>query len=111
MLAILSKTQDVGNILLISMTLVAAVRATAYYNEDLSRDLAKMLPFALLGIFLIDISFFSLQASIETIKLLPSMWKPMIYYFIFVVGFELLLRILSGISLLITGGGEERSQE
>ena len=43
-----------GHVLLVSMGLVAAARVTAYYNEDLSKDVAKMIPFALLGIFIID---------------------------------------------------------
>ena len=43
-LLFLSKSQDVNQILLMAMTLIAASRITAYYNEDLSRDLAKMIP-------------------------------------------------------------------
>ncbi len=56
LLSFLTREQTVQNILLVSITLVSSIRVSAYYNEDLSKDLAKMLPFALLGIFLIDIS-------------------------------------------------------
>ena len=107
MIILLSKTQAVGNILLVSMALVASVRATSYYNEDLSRDLAKMLPFALLGVFLIDISIFSIFESIAMIKTLPSMWRPMVYYLGFVIGLELLLRIIHGVTYLFVEKKEE----
>lgn len=91
-LMLISK-QDIGTILLISIALVSAIRVTAFYNEDLSQDLAKMLPFALLGVFLINISFFSFQDSLKMIKLLPSMWKVMVYYLGFAVALECVLRI------------------
>ena len=86
-----------NNILLVSIALVSTVRIAAYYNEDLSKDLAKMQPFALLGIFLIDISYFSFSASLEVIKQIPSFWKIMIYYLIFAIVLEFILRIGSGI--------------
>jgi len=97
LLMFLAKSGNVANILLVSVALVAAVRATAYYNEDLSRDLAKMLPFALLGVFLVDISYFSFSNSIELVKQMPSFWKTMAYYLGFVIALEFVLRIGHGI--------------
>ena len=58
-LIIMAENLDVASLLLISMALVASIRVTAYYNEDLSKDLAKMFPFALLAVFLLDIANFS----------------------------------------------------
>ena len=58
LLAFLARGQTINDILLISMAVLSAIRVTAYYNEDLSRDLSKILPFAMLGVFLIDISYF-----------------------------------------------------
>ncbi|MFC1801468.1 hypothetical protein ACFLZB_03310 [Nanoarchaeota archaeon] len=95
LLMLLSKNQTVGGILLIAMALVAAVRITAYYHEDLSKDLAKMLPFALLGIFLIDISFFSWSTSLDLIKQVPSFWNIVVYYLVFIIVLEFVLRIIS----------------
>ena len=92
-LSTLSKS-DVSSLLLIAIALVSSIRITAYYNEDLSKDLAKMLPFALLGVFLLDIGYFSLEASIATIKGFPAMWKTMIYYLGFIILLEFVLRIL-----------------
>ena len=98
-LSVLSKNHAVQQILLISMALVSAIRVTAYYREDLSRDLAKMMPFALLGVFLVDMTFFSYQDSMLTIKTIPLMWKQMIYYLSFSIVLEFLLRIFYALTL------------
>lgn len=95
LLMVLAKNQTASGILLISMALVATVRITAYYHEDLSKDLAKMLPFALLGIFLVDISYFSWSGSFELVKQIPSLWKTAGYYLGFIIALEFVLRIIS----------------
>ena len=97
LLMLLAKNQTAGGVLLISMALVASVRIGAYYHEDLSKDLAKMLPFALLAVFLVDIGFFSWSSSLELIKQVPSLWKTILYYLVFIVALELILRIVSSI--------------
>jgi len=96
-LAFLSRQDSIQIVLLISIALIATIRVMAYYNEDLSKDLAKMLPFALLGIFLVDISFFSAENSLNTIYQIPGLWNILIYYFIFLILLEIILRSLFGI--------------
>ena len=99
-LLFMSKSQPVSQILLISMAIIAATRITSYYHEDLSRDLAKMLPFALLGIFAVDSTFFSLDLIVERVKEMPSLMMLIVNYLAFVVALEFVLRILyAGVSL------------
>ena len=50
-LSILSNDRSFADVLLIALATVCAIRVTAYYHEDLSRDLSKILPFAVLGVF------------------------------------------------------------
>ena len=102
LLSFMAKEQTVNSILLISIALVSAVRITAYYHEDLSKDLAKMLPFALLGIFLVDISYFSASSSLDIITQIPSMWEIMFYYLVFAIALEFLLRISHSMGLFKT---------
>ena len=67
-LAFLSKEQAFSEILQMALATVTAIRVVAYYDEDLSRDLAKILPFAVLAIFLIDASllhYFRLSGHLE----------------------------------------------
>ncbi len=102
LLIFLSKNSEIQQILMIAMALIAVIRATAYYNEELSKDLAKMLPFALLAIFMIDVSFFSINTSIEIIKTLPSNYILILNYLLAVIFLEFVLRILYSISMLFT---------
>ncbi|MBD3318652.1 hypothetical protein GF342_01960 [Candidatus Woesearchaeota archaeon] len=92
LLTLLSK-DSISQILLVSMALVASVRVTAYYSEALSQDLAKLLPLALLGVFLVDISYFSYERSWSLIMSIPDQWVPLTFYFFFTVMLEFVLRI------------------
>jgi hypothetical protein len=97
LLIFLAKNRSVDSILLVAMSVLAAIRVTAYYDQDLSRDLSKMLPFALLGVFLIDISYFSLPTSMQTLRQIPAQVENIIYYLFFIIGLEFLLRMFSPI--------------
>ncbi|MBT3464845.1 hypothetical protein HN451_07670 [archaeon] len=94
LLLFLSKSQTVQQTLLTSMTIVAASRLASYYSEDLAKDLAKMIPFALLGVFLVDPSFFSIDVVLEKIKLLPSLWIVIVQYIIFTGILEFILVLI-----------------
>jgi len=80
LILILSEGMEIGAILLISAALVAAVRITAYVSENLSKDLAKMLPFTLLAIAITQPGFFTMDAMIELIMRIftsiESIFKP-----------------------------------
>jgi hypothetical protein len=101
LLVFLAKDQPIERILLVSIAVLSAIRITSYYNEDLSRDLAKMLPFALLGVFIIDLSYFSLAGSIGALQQALTQWESVTYYLIFVMGLELVLRITSPVLNLV----------
>ena len=93
MVAFLSKTKEVEDLLLIAMAVLMSVRVTSYYTEDLSRDIAKMLPFALLGIFLIDLRYFDFTTSTELLNRVGTEWRSIFYYWVFIVLLEFVLRI------------------
>jgi len=102
LISFLAEGQALESILLVSIALIGAVRVTAYYNEDLSKDLAKMLPFALLGVFVLNISNFSFMEGVLIIFELPDAWVTLKYYIIFVVGLEFIMRISSAIVHMMT---------
>ena len=93
MVAFLSKTKEVEDLLLIAMAVLMSVRVTSYYTEDLSRDIAKMLPFALLGIFLIDLRYFDFNTSTDLLNRVGTEWKSIFYYWVFIVLLEFVLRV------------------
>ena len=107
MLAFLSENRDLSEILLIALATVSAIRICAYYDEDLSRDLAKILPFAVLAIFLIDTSFFDVGASLAVLQQANEQRETIFYYLLFIVGLELALRFVYGMYRAVFPGKKE----
>lgn len=95
LLAFLSKNEGIETIMLVTAAIISSVRITAYINESLSSDLAKMLPFALLGIFLIDISYFSITNTEQLVMDAIPLWGVCVYYVVFIIALEIFLRLLS----------------
>ncbi|MCY4581514.1 MAG: hypothetical protein OXE50_01760 [Chloroflexi bacterium] len=93
-LTFLSRERPFADILLIALATVSAIRVTAYYSEDLSRDVAKILPFAVLAIFLIDVSFFEIPAALSVLQETNDHRETILYYMLFLVLLEFTLRLL-----------------
>ena len=105
-LAFLSKGQTFPETLLIALATVSSIRVAAYYNEDLSRDLAKILPFAVLAVFLIDASFFSASESLDVLRDANDYSENILYYLVFLVALEFVLRVVAGVARFIARLGE-----
>ena len=61
-LTLLSGGDDLYWNVLVATSVVGSVRVISYFSEDLARDVAKMLPFAVLGVFLVDSGSFNWDA-------------------------------------------------
>lgn len=97
LLIFLSKNPNINTVMLIAMAIVGAIRVTSYYSEDLSKDLAKLLPLALLGVYIVDISHFSYLDSLGFLLgalFSVELWILLIYYLVFIIALEFVLRIL-----------------
>ena len=90
--------------MLISMAVVAASRIAAYYKEGMAEEMAKILPLAVLGIFIVDPTYFSLQAVFAHIYRIPGLVPLLINYLFFTVQLEFALRILFLIKRAVTDG-------
>ena len=114
----LARDIPTGTVLLISITVIVAIRVTAYYKEDLARDLGKLLPFSLLAIFLTSPIFFTdtanyfsiddLENRFDEIPLFTTEILKFILYAIFV---ETFLRIVFTIKRKIIPPKEEPEEE
>jgi len=93
MILFITKNLEFVSILSTSFAVVIAIRLTAYYSEDLSKDVAKMLPFALLGLFIADPSYLSLVEISTKISSLPEFLNLCIQFIILIVVVEWILRI------------------
>ncbi|MFH1696407.1 MAG: hypothetical protein ABH854_00680 [Candidatus Diapherotrites archaeon] len=117
LLSLLAKNIDATQILLISATFVASIRLTSYYTEDLSRDVAKMIPFALLGIAIVDPTFFSLDLFMARLASIPQFIPQVAAYLLFMILLEWVLRVLLFLKHSILGvagsgdAGGESAQE
>ena len=104
-LTFLSKEQSFTEILLMALATVSAIRVASYYNEALSMDLAKILPFAVLGIFVVDTSFFTVSGSLDTLLEAESYMENILYYLAFLIALEFALRLIFGAAKMIRALG------
>lgn len=91
-LLLLSKGQTVQQILLVSAGIVTAIRLTSYFKEGLSRDLAKIFPFTVLVIFLLEPNFFSIQEFTSRLLEIPSFLQHIVFYIGIIAGIEIIIR-------------------
>ncbi len=109
-LTFLSKQQSFTEILLMALATVSAIRVTSYYNEALSTDLAKILPFAVLGIFVVNTSFFTISDSLNTLLEADSYTENILYYLAFLIALEFTLRLIFGAAKLLRKVGRVLSK-
>jgi len=81
-------------IFLVSSGLIIAIRISAYYNEDLARDIAKLIPFTLLGIFLFNPQFYSFSHIFERFADIPSFIIQIASFIVLAIIVEMVLSIL-----------------
>lgn len=108
---ILSQEQTAQQILLVSASIVAAIRILAYYQEELSRDLAKMFPFTILTIFLLTPNFFSFPRIVEGLFQVKDFLSSLVFFLAFIIFLELILRTIDTISNLFHGKDEDETLE
>lgn len=102
LLFMLAKTQTVQMILIISMSIVTATRITAYYKEDAAREIAKLLPIVLLGITIIEPTFFSTKLFFSRLNEIPNLLPNTINFLFFIILLELILKTLLVIKIKIS---------
>lgn len=108
---VLSEEQTAPQIITISAAIVTSIRMLSYYQEDLSRDLAKMFPFTILAIFALNPSFFSLPRIFERLTEISSFTINIFYFLVFIVTIELLLRIIDVFFNFFDDGETDKNQE
>jgi len=94
-LTLLSDSSDHARNALIATSVVGAVRILAYWTEDLSRDVAKMLPFAVLGVYLVSSTSVQWSEFKELIESLPELAKSFFSSLVLLAILETILRIVS----------------
>lgn len=83
-----------SNILLVSFAIVTAIRITAYYKEGLSLDLAKLIPLALLVVYIVQPNIFEFQQTSDRLIGLGEFLTDIVKFIAFSVVIEWILRML-----------------
>lgn len=110
-IVLLNETLTLSQILIVSAVIISAVRMTAYYKEDLSKDLAKLLPFTLLAVSLLNPNFFNIERIITHLLSITDFFSEIKIYLLFIVFLEIILRFFSFIFSLFGIEEEEVVQE
>jgi|SRR3989338_1362550 len=81
-------------ILLLSVAVVGSIRLLAYYNTEISAEIAKLLPLTILGITILSPKFFEIGRFADSFGQIPNLLLSVGYALLFVVGLEIVLRFL-----------------
>jgi hypothetical protein len=107
----LTENLNVNTIFIISAVTTAVIRVTAYYKEEMSKELAKLIPLELLALAFFTAPDLSkiIEKMIGSLSELPNVMGNIFYYLAFIVIIEMLLRLFDFIFSLF--GLEEENEE
>lgn len=91
-LIFLTEELEISTILIIAAAIIAAIRMASYYKEDLSKDLAKLIPFTLLAVSILTPGFFKIERILGQFTEIPSLFNNIVIYLIFIILLEIILR-------------------
>ncbi len=83
--------------MLLGMSMLATIRIVSYIRSNLAEDLAKILPLAMLALFLVDRNVIVVTDFLQDAKSLPANLGILAVYFGFMVLLELFLRVVDAI--------------
>jgi hypothetical protein len=102
---------EIHQILLLSAALIGTIRITSFVSEDLARDLAKMVPLALLGFSLTTPSFFQIDAVLAKISLVPSLLIGTTGFLVFIVSVEIVMRVIDATSGIFRNNSDDEESD
>jgi hypothetical protein len=102
---ILLLTQDLrpDKVFFVTSILIIGIRMASYYSEDLSKDLAKTIPFAILGIFLFDQKFFTVEEVAFSVGYMPQFVVEIAAFLIVAFVVEIVLSIVYLVKIKFVG--------
>ena len=101
-LTLLSPDADHSRNALIATSVVGSVRILSYWTEDLSRDVAKMLPFGVLGVFLVGDAQVQISEIKELLESLEEIATSFVSSLFLIAVVEGILRSITSIINLIS---------
>lgn len=94
-LILLSESLEIETILFLSVTIIAAIRMTSYIPKTgnaIAQEIAKIVPYTLLGVFILNPGFFEFSRVVSHFTTIPSLYANIIRYLSFIFLMEVVLR-------------------
>lgn len=104
---------EIQTILFLSVTIISAIRMTSYipkHGEEIAKEIAKIIPYTLLAVFILNPNFFDFARVLSHLGQLPTLYSNIILYILFIFGLELILRIFDLIFRAV-GLHDEKNEE
>lgn len=102
-LVFFSEIASIEQILLLSAAVVGSIRLLAYYNHEISAEVAKLLPFTILAITLLSHKLIDIARFNETIRVIGDFAIFVVYALVFIIVLEIILRFLDLFKRIIMG--------
>lgn len=90
-------TMEIESVLFFSLIIISVIRMLAYIKEDAAREMAKMLPLAMILTLFISGGLMQGNITIPTSEEVINSIYGVSDYFVFVIGLEITLRVLHSI--------------
>lgn len=91
-LLLLTDIEDVTLILIIATVIISATRMASYINNDLAKEIAKLLPFTLLAIAITNPNFLNVERVLGRVAEIPSIFDFMWLYLLLIFLIEIIMR-------------------
>ncbi len=93
-LLLVAEESAVPQILILTASLVVAVRILAYFADEISKDLAKLFPFIALSIFLLRPGSLNFGGVTLRLQELPLLFNEILSYILLIFVLEIILRTI-----------------
>ena len=110
-LLVLSESKNTEQILLISAAIITSTRITSYISEDLSKEMAKILPFTVLAAFILGSGIINSGNILIKISSIPSLFGNILIFLVFIFFIEFVFRSLYSIVELFRSNGDDGDEE
>jgi hypothetical protein len=100
-LLVLSESQNTQQILMISAAIITSTRIMSYISEDLSKDIAKILPFTVLAAFILGSNFFDSGTLFNKFAEIPNLFTHILIFLVFIFLVEFLFRAMFSVVQLV----------
>lgn len=90
---LVAQNRTVHSILMITAAMVAAIRILAYYDQEISKDLAKLFPFITFSVFLLSPEVFDLEVILSQATDIPQLFGNILLFLLVIFLIEIILRV------------------